>query len=80
MQLNFFLIDQKCNVYTDGRRFLIRILLKDLGPKRLITRILAIDASSFLFHALNFFVACLGYRRMTRLLSLYQNMVQQNGH
>lgn len=35
MQLSFFLIDQKCNVCIDGRKFLIRTLLKDLGLKRL---------------------------------------------
>jgi len=35
MQLSFFLIDQKFSVCTDGKKFLIQNLLKDLGHRRL---------------------------------------------
>lgn len=55
MQLSFFLIDQKCNVFTDGRRFLIQNLLKDLGPKRLIPRpLLSLMLAVCKFEALSF--------------------------
>lgn len=80
MQLSFFLIDQKCNVFTDGRRFLIQILLKDPGPKRLKPRVFLSFTLDVCDLSTKHFVTCLDHRRMTKLLNLYQSMAQQNGH
>lgn len=82
MQLSFFLIDQKCNVCIDGRKFLIRTLLKDLGLKRLapICYITLICSTLFIWAWVNFcFLIFFSCRRMIKLLNWYQNMGLQNG-
>lgn len=79
LQLSSFLIDQKCSVCIDGRRFSIQILLKDLGLKRYKL------ASTFPFRCLfleldNIVpVVCVFCRRMIKSLNWWQDMDPQNG-